>query len=231
MSIVKLQLSEMVGLRWEIIMSFKQDIVLDLIIDELKSIHQCHTIILYGSRARGDYTETSDYDVAGIAASGEKKRIARFDEKHHVYHDIFIYPEDDFTSLKDEHLNMADGIVMIDHNDFGKKLISTLKQKLNESEAISKDEIQVRKVWYKKMLSRASVDDLEGRYRHIWAIFTIIEDYFAFQGLRYQGPKKAFQYLETHDPETLSLFNEVLYDTNDLSALNKLITRVVDLAA
>jgi predicted nucleotidyltransferase len=198
-----------------------------LIVDELKSIYHCHTVILYGSRARGDYTATSDYDVAGISSSGEKKRIARFDEKHNVYHDIFIYPENDFSSLKEEHLTMADGVVIIDHNDFGKNLILKLRQMFEESESISKDEIQIRKVWYRKMLSRASVDDLEGRYRHIWAIFTIIEDYFAFKGLRYQGPKKAFQYLEANDPEALLLFKDALYDTNDLKALNKLITRIV----
>lgn len=69
------------------------DIVLQSIITELTSLHDCHTIILYGSRARGDFTSTSDYDVAGITKSGEKKRIARFDETHKVYHDIFIYPE------------------------------------------------------------------------------------------------------------------------------------------
>ena len=208
-------------------MSLKQDVVLNLIADELKSKYHCHTVILYGSRARGDYTSTSDYDVAGISSSGEKKRIARFDEKHNVYHDIFIYPEGDFLSLKDEHLNMADGVVIIDHNDFGKNLILKLKLMLQEPELISNDEIQMRKVWYKKMLARASVGDLEGRYRHIWSAFMIIEDYFAFKGLRYQGPKKAFQYLEENDQETLLLFKDVLFNTNDLNALDKLITRIV----
>lgn len=212
-------------------MSFKQDKVLDLIVDELKSNYHCHTIILYGSRARGDYTSTSDYDVAGISASGEKRRIARFDDVHSVFHDIFVYSEDDFSSIKEEHLNMADGIVIIDHNDFGKNLILKLRQIVNEPDLISKNEIQVRKVWYQKMLARASVVDLEGRYRHIWAIFTIIEDYFAFQGLRYHGPKKAFQYLEDNDPETLLLFKNVLEDTKDLNALNHLISRVVGLAS
>ena len=207
-------------------MTVKQDIVLNLIVDELKSTYLCHTVILYGSRARGDYTSTSDYDVAGISSSGEKKRIARFDEKHNVYHDIFIYPEDDFLSLKDEHLNMADGVVIVEHDDFGNDLILKLKLMLDEPESISNDELQVRKVWYKKMLSRASIGDLEGRYRHIWSLFAIIEDYFAFRNLRYQGPKKAFQYLEEHDQDTLSLFKDALFNTNDLDVLERLIIKI-----
>lgn len=72
--------------------SLKNDTTLQSIIDELTSLYHCHTIILYGSRARGDSTPTSDYDVAGITKLREKKRIARFDEKHGVYHDIFVYP-------------------------------------------------------------------------------------------------------------------------------------------
>ena len=36
------------------------------IASDLKEKHHCHTVILYGSRARGDYTDTSDYDIAGF---------------------------------------------------------------------------------------------------------------------------------------------------------------------
>lgn len=70
--------------------SLENDAVLQFIVDELISLHHCHTIILYGSRARGDFTVTSDYDVAGIREKGDKQRIARFDEAHQVYHDILF---------------------------------------------------------------------------------------------------------------------------------------------
>ena len=209
-------------------MPFNNDPVLNLIIKELMSIHHCHTIILYGSRARGDHTSTSDYDVAGISKSGETKRIARIDPTYEAYLDIFIYPENDLSPLRPEHLTMSDGIVLVDSNEFGTNLLAKLKLMANEPEAISEDEIQVRKVWYKKMLSRASVRDLEGKYRHIWAIFVILEDYFDFRKLRYHGPKKAFQYLEQHDQEALSLFEQALSNTDDLKILEELIRHVVD---
>ncbi len=31
------------------------------------------------------------------------------------------------------------------------------------------------------MLARAEVQDIEGKYRHIWVIFAILEDYFSFK--------------------------------------------------
>lgn len=97
---------------------------------------------------------------------------------------------------------------------------------MESSAPITSDEITVRKVWYKKMLARASTKDLEGKYRHIWALYTILEDYFAFKGLRYQGPKKAFHYLEIHDPEILPLFDEALSNIGNLDILEKLIKKI-----
>lgn len=206
--------------------SLANDIVLQLIVDELTSLYHCHTIILYGSRARGDFTSTSDYDVAGITKTGKKQRIARFDETHKVYHDIFIYPESAFDTICDEHLSMSDGIVIVEQAHFGTKLLKKLSAAITLPESITTDEIAVRKVWYQKMIARASTRDLEGKYRHIWSIFTILEDYFVFRGLRYQGPKKAFQYLEEHDPEILSIFDQALSNTDDVDILKKLIQEI-----
>lgn len=89
---------------------------------------------------------------------------------HNVYHDIFIYPENGFSPLQEEHLNMVDGKVIVQANNFGSNLLNQLKHFLKKPALISENEIQTRKVWYKKMANRAEVNDLEGKYRHIWAI-------------------------------------------------------------
>lgn len=207
--------------------SWQDDKVLLSIIKELQTIHHCHTIILYGSRARGDYSKTSDYDVAGIAASGEKKWIARFDEENQVFHDIFIFPETELTTPLASHLHMTDGIVLCDHQNFGKKLLETLQHMSTLPESLTTDEIKSRKVWYRKMLARSEARDIEGKYRHIWAIFSILEDYFAFEQQRYQGPKKAFQYLAKHDPDMLALFDSALSNTQNVTALKLLIEAIL----
>ncbi|HEH5924807.1 TPA: nucleotidyltransferase domain-containing protein [Legionella pneumophila] len=202
------------------------DIVLQSIVDELTSTHHCHTIILYGSRARGDFTTSSDYYVAGIKETGEKERIARFDEKHGMYHDIFVYPERDFDVISDEPLCMSDGIVVREKADFGTVLLQKLASVMESSASLTSNEITVRTVWYKKMLARASTRDLEGKYRHIWELYTILEDYFVFRGMRYEGPKKAFYYLKIHDPQILSLFDEALSNIDNVDILEKLIKKI-----
>lgn len=50
--------------------------------------------------------------------------------------------------------------------------------------------------------------------------------YFAFRGLRYQGPKKAFHYLKIHDPEILPLFDEALSNIDNTDILEKLIKKI-----
>lgn len=50
---------------------------------------------------------------------------------------------------------------------------------------------------------------------------------FCIQRIALSRSKKAFKYLETHDPETLSLFDEAITNIDNLDALNRLITRVI----
>lgn len=205
---------------------WQTDKILCSIVEELQASYHCHTIILFGSRARGDFNPTSDYNIAGITSLSDRKWVARFDEKHQVFYDFLIFPEEELTTPNDTHLRMSDGIIIIDHNDIGNRFLARLRQMANEPLSISDDEIQARKIWYKKMLVRAEVGDLEGKYRRIWSIFRILEDYFAFKKLRYHGAKKAFLDLNKHDLEILNLFERALSDTNNFKLLKQLIEKI-----
>jgi len=63
------------------------------LVQELIDKNKCHTVILYGSRARGDATPQSDYDLMGVRKSGKKYRVA--EKRNGIYLDIFVYPEMD----------------------------------------------------------------------------------------------------------------------------------------
>lgn len=209
--------------------TFKTDRVINAIIDELKNLYHCHTIILYGSRARGDFTETSDYDIAGITDKSIKKEwVARFDEVNHVYHDIFIYPENELIEPNESHLQMSDGIILTEQNGFGTRLLHQLNTLIGESITSDINERKGRTIWYKKMLARAEANDLEGKYRQMWMIHTLLEDYFFFRNLRYLGPKKGFQYLELHDKTILTLFEKVLDDPTDMVKIRTLVMAITE---
>lgn len=72
---------------------------LQKVIDLLTKKYKCHTVILYGSRARGDATSASDYDIMGVRKSGKKLRLAKmFNES---FLDVFIFSEKDLKIVDD----------------------------------------------------------------------------------------------------------------------------------
>ena len=68
------------------------------LVEELINGHGCHTVILYGSRARGDFTEQSDIDVLGIREHGEAFRIGR--PWHGTLLDAWIYSEENLPKIE-----------------------------------------------------------------------------------------------------------------------------------
>jgi uncharacterized protein len=65
----------------------ENDPILTAVVDELCSRQNCHTIILYGSRAEGTHTANSDYDILAVREIGETTRDARL--WNGAYLDIF----------------------------------------------------------------------------------------------------------------------------------------------
>jgi hypothetical protein len=80
------------------------------IIQTLTIDHGCHAVILYGSRARGDFQPASDWDVAGIRDATAPLRVAR--AFHGAWLDAFVYPEAAFTVI-DPGLFVAIALVAI----------------------------------------------------------------------------------------------------------------------
>lgn len=76
------------------------------------------------------------------------------------------------------------------------------------------------------MLDRAKRGDIEGHFRRAWLLNALLEDYFALRGLWYEGPKRSFEWLRDHDPETASLFAKALKPGARLAQIAKLATAV-----
>ena len=97
---------------------------LDVISEDLRAHHGRHTVILYGSRARGDATATSDYDVLGVEESGDSVRDARL--WNGVYLDIFIHPEAKLLTPDASRVYIKDGIVLFQKGDLGSRFLERL---------------------------------------------------------------------------------------------------------
>lgn len=182
---------------------------LALLVDEICTKHDCHTVILYGSRARGEENAASDYDVAGIRDTGDAVRDAR--PWQGAYLDAFIYPLARIVEPDRSLLHMRRGIVLREKGAVGRRFLARLQDLYALGpELMAADEAEARYQWLYKTLERARVDDANGNYRRAWLLVGALEDFFSLRGEWYGGPKEGLRTLQQHHPELYAAYEKAL---------------------
>jgi hypothetical protein len=198
----------------------------EALVAELVATHGVHTVILYGSRARGDAGPDSDIDLAAFRGQGPEERDVR--AWRGLSLDAFIYPDSATHKLTPEFLRMRGGQVLLQRGDFGLALLASLDDlHARAPTALSDPERLVRRAWPHKMLKRAARADAEGNYRRHWLLFDLLETHFALANCWYQGPKVALRELATSDPALHAVFVAALEPGASLETVAKLVRAVV----
>ncbi len=184
----------------------------DRFVNILEQEHSCHTVILYGSRAIGKQSATSDYDLLGIRRDGHDTRDARFVDG--VFLDAFIKSEKTVAEGALGFLHVRDGIVLRDPYGIGARLLSDIAVALKSPPMeVSPAEIAARRTWCDKTLGRirhASATDVEAHYRRHWLLVDLLEFYFVLRRRHYLGPKESFRWLSVHDETAYRAFAAAL---------------------
>lgn len=195
------------------------------IVEDMQIKHGCHTVILYGSRARNEPTHTSDYDIIAIREQGDFVRDCRIFDG--FYLDAFIYSEEFVKNPDISLIRIKDGIVLIQKENIGETLINKIKnifqQGAPKTAAWEKIEIIT---WTQKMLQRAKENDIEGNFRRHWLLHDLLECYFKMRDSWYLGPKESFQWLKINDPEIYSAFEIALQPNASLNNIENLIEKI-----
>ena len=197
------------------------------LLEELQRAHQPHTVILYGSRARGDATAESDIDVAVFAEVSETTRDARL--WNGMYLDAFVYPTAIAIAPPDhEILKLCGGRTLLDERQLAGPLFERLAALDREGPAaLPPGDAQMRRVWARKMVARIVRGDVEAHYRHHWLLYQLLEDYFALRGEWYRGAKLALAGLKISAPDTFAAFERALDPGASADVLEALVEYVV----
>jgi uncharacterized cupin superfamily protein len=207
-------------------MEMAEEQILKHITEELRDKHGCHTVILYGSRARGDSTDVSDYDVLGIRDSGDSFRDARV--WNGAYLDIFVHPVSKLEDPHDGMLDMRFGKVLLEKDDTAKKFFTKLETIFARGpKKMADDEITAHRTWYQKALARIRIGDLQGNYRRAELVPALLQDFFTTRGEWYLGPKASFKWFKENRPDLLHAFEEAFKPSATVDVLESLV-RLID---
>jgi predicted nucleotidyltransferase len=195
-------------------------------IEEMRRRHGVHTLILYGSHARGDATAESDLDLAGFADVTATYRDAR--RWRDVVLDAFVYPTAMTASVDPDFLKLRGGRVLLDERGLAAEMLARLDEvERGGPPALPETEIRMRRVWAHKMLARIRRGDVEAHYRHHWLLYQLLEDHHALRGQWFRGPKLALAELAAAEPATHAAFARALAPGAEPAALAALVEHVV----
>ncbi len=184
--------------------------------------HDCHTVILYGSRAHKDATQESDWDVAGVRGRGEMFRIAR--PWRGTFMDAFIYSEADVLEPNEDLLKLRGGQLLHDPTGFGAQLLERLDAFHASGPPLRPAwHWEMQRTWFAKTLARIRRDDVEARFRRGWLVMEALENYFRFRHSFYPGPKQGLAWLRENDTATFSCFEEALKPGTGLPPIERLV--------
>lgn len=199
------------------------------LVKELRN-HGCHTVILYGSRARGDFTDASDWDVVGIRDGGELRRDARPWEGSWL--DAFVYPAHLLEDPHDGLLDLRQGKVLLEKGSTARDLLRRLDERFAKGPTLMReDELRAVRAWHDKALERIRLGGIQGDFRRAELVARLLEDYFLMRGQWYLGPKHSFLLLEKERPDLLALFRAALAATaklSDIEALQAAVCAAID---
>ncbi|MGA4719778.1 nucleotidyltransferase domain-containing protein [Fictibacillus nanhaiensis] len=171
--------------------------------------YDCHTIILYGSYNRGDFTEESDVDLICFSESvAEDTNDVEFIAGKQL--DAWIYPTEKMKQ-SEPFLRVLKGEIWVNKKGLAEEFLANIQSTYEQGpKQLTDDEKVFLKSWLKKMQVRSAKNDLEGNYRFHWMLKDSLEIYFELKGEWFLGPKVSFGWLKDNDPKAYDLFNRAL---------------------
>lgn len=193
---------------------------MEKIIEYIKQYYEPLSIIIYGSYSDGSKNEHSDFDALVISKSHKKYHDVSFVDG--IQLDVFIYPYTyfDYEINCEEFIQIFDGKIIMDTNEYGKSLKNLVLEYINNVPCKSRKEIESQIEWCNKMLLRTKRNDEEGMFRWHWMLVDSLEIFYDAMNCHYWGPKKSLKWMKKQHPEAFECYTNALFNFNSITLEN-----------
>lgn len=173
----------------------------------IESKHCVHTIILYGSFAKGNNDEYSDIDI--VAFWDEDEELQDKSNLGSNQLDLWIYPSAKMGDYK-EFIRVNGGVILLNRRNIAEAFMSNIKHAY-ETGPIAKSLEEKKNIlkWVRKMYSRSLKEDLEGAYRKSLLFAELLPIYFELNDMWYLGSKYGFEFLKDNDEIAYNLYRSL----------------------
>lgn len=203
-----------------------EDNLINSVKDYLVKKYGCHSIIIYGSFANGNYTEESDIDLLCFCDNPERENDTSIFDSRRI--DAWIYKTEKMNNST-QFLHVLGGKILLDERNLCTNFLNDIDKQFKEGpKKLSSEQKEFLKSWLKKMLKRAKKGDIEGNFRYHWMLNDSLEIYFNIKDRWYLGPKKSLQWLLHNDKEAYSIFDNALKINADITEIERLIQFIVE---
>ncbi|MBS4537130.1 nucleotidyltransferase domain-containing protein [Clostridium sp. D2Q-11] len=189
--------------------------------------YKVHTIVLYGSYAKGNFTDESDIDILCFYEGYEKLHDSSIIMDKQL--DAWIYPITQSRKARD-YIHIHGGQLILDNRYIGERLLNDIEEEYNKGPKIKTDEEKEHlRNWLNKMNERTKKRDIEGNFRYHWMLKDSIEIYFNIKDMWYLGPKESLKWLYFNDEKGYDLFSKALKIEASEADVDNLIKYIISL--
>jgi hypothetical protein len=189
----------------------------DILVEFFAAAFDCHTLVLYGSRAQGKAHANSDWDLVGVT---RWNRRSWYNETVEGVGEVnaYIYPEAAVNSVHlAEVLNLRNflgirhGVVLCEEHGLGQRIVAAANEIYNSPpEPLVPGFVETIAHYSQDIvlgtMQKPHIPELVKQYRFHEGLVKSLFNYFILRGILRPPAKDGIVYLRDHDPEGFALF-------------------------
>lgn len=177
------------------------------LVAELAARHGARTVILYGSRARGQGRPDSDIDVLALRPGAGSVRDTRI--WRGMWLDAFSVGEDTFA-VTEEYLRLEGGRVLNEVDGRGAAILAEVEALVSRGPQLPPEELAADRAWLYRMLERIAAGGVLGDARRAQLQEQLLPAWFGLRKRWFRGLPAALATLAVEAPADRAIIARAL---------------------